>query len=224
MSSQTLTTSAPAVTGIDRARATIVAAALTLGALASATIVLWQPWGGRNEFAYDALAPRRDAAWLGSVIDGVGIAAIGVGLALAACLLVRRRGGTLATVGAVLSALGGVLFAAAIISAGTLVWYVTDTGALPAETGTAMMSYVEDNLGHVAALQVPGFLLYTLGALVLMVALWRARAVPVWLPVTYVVLTVGVFVLQGTVLNVVQAIQTLLLAAVAWFLVRATRA
>jgi hypothetical protein len=225
MSSQTMTT--PATTtasGIGRARATVVAVLLTLGALASATIVLWQPWGERNDLSYETLAAHRDAAWLGAIIDGVATAAIGITLGLAVCLLARRRGAVLATVGSVVAGLGGVLFCAAIVSFGTLTWYVTDTGALAAPTGTAMMTYVEDNLGHVAAVQAPGFLLFTLGALLLMVALWRARAVPMWLPIAYVVLTVGVFVLDGTAINVVQAVQTLLLAVVSWFLLRATRA
>jgi hypothetical protein len=66
-----------------------------------------------------------------------------------------------------------------------------------------------------------GFLLFTLGSLVLMGALWRARSVPRWLPVAYLVLTVGVFGLGGVVLNVVQAVQMLSLTVVAYYAWRA---
>ena len=55
-------------------------------------------------------------------------------------------------------------------------------------------------------------------------ALWRSRAVPWWLPIVFVVLTVGVFTLDGVALNVVQAIQLLVPLVIAWYLVRHARA
>ena len=47
-----------------------------------------------------------------------------------------------------------------------------------------------------------------------MAALWRARSVPRWLPVGYLVLTVATFATDGVVLNVVEAVQ-----ALAWIVV-----
>jgi hypothetical protein len=82
------------------------------------------------------------------------------------------------------------------------------------------MTYVLDNPGHVMGAQMAGFLLYTLGTLLLMGALWRARAVPRWLPIGFLVLTVGLFAVDGVVLNVVQAVQTLLLVPVAFYALR----
>jgi hypothetical protein len=83
------------------------------------------------------------------------------------------------------------------------------------------MTYAVDNPGHLLGLQMAGFLLVTLGSLVLMGALWRSRSVPRWLPIGYAVLTVGLFVLDGAALNIVQAVQTLSLVTVAFYALRA---
>jgi hypothetical protein len=220
-------TSETAVTvpsGTARIRAAIVSAILVIGAAAIAVLVLWQPWGERNHLSYADIAPHRDAAWLGALVDGLAFAAVGVALGIAVCRLVpAARGAAFATVGAVLTGFGGVAFCAGMVSFGSLAWYATDPGAVPADPGAALMTYVLDNPGHVLGAQMAGFLLYTVGSLVLMVALWRARVVPRWLPVAYLVLTVGVFAVDGVVLNIVQAVQTLLLLPVAFYAVRAAR-
>jgi hypothetical protein len=210
-------------TDVGRVRAAIVSGCLALGAIAVAVLVVWQPWGERDHLGYADLAPHRDAAWLGAIVDGLGIAAIGIAFGLAVCRLAPARGSTLANIGAVLAGIGGVAFCAGMISFGSLAWYATDTAAIPTDPGTALMAYVEDNPGHVMGLQMVGFLLFTLGSLVLMGALWRSRSVPRWLPIGYLVLTVGVFALGGVLLNVVQAVQTLSLVVVAFYALRVTR-
>lgn len=229
MSSDTAATASgrtpvPSVTvGTSRARIAIVAVALAGGALAAAAALLWHPWPERNDLSYASFAGVRDAAWAGLVLDGIGTAAAGVALGLAVCLLAPTRGAAWANVGAVLVAIGGMLFATAIVGYATFGWYATATDAIPAEAGASLMSYAEENFDRVGALQVPGFLLLTIGTLVLMVALWRCRAVPRWLPVTIAVLTVVAFVgLGGRVLDVLQAAQLASFALVAWHLWRAS--
>jgi hypothetical protein len=222
------TTAAPAAgfrvsAGAGQARVAIAALALTLGAVATAAAVLWRPWGERNDFAYASLAPVRDAAWAGSVLDGLGIAAAGIALGIAVCLLAPARGAVWATTGAVLTGLGGVAFSAALVAFGVLAWYVTATDAIDAEAGTALLAYFEENPARIAVLQVPGFLLFTIGTLVLMVALWRARSVPRWLPIGVALLTVAAFIVPGRALDVVQALQMLSLVGVAWYLWRTPR-
>jgi hypothetical protein len=207
------TTATPSAT--DRVRTAIVSATLALGAVAVALIVLWQPWGERDALSYAEIQPHRDAAWLGTMVDGLAIAAIGVTLGLVVCRLVAGRGAALATIGAVLTGVGGVAFAAGMISFGSFAWYATDPAAVAPDAGDAMMTYVVDKPGHMMATQMAGFLLFTVGSLLLMGALWRARAVPRWLPIAYLALTVGLFVLGGVAMNVVQAAQTLLLVPVA---------
>ncbi|HEU5110088.1 MAG TPA: hypothetical protein VFT95_16220 [Micromonosporaceae bacterium] len=224
--STTLTpeTALTAPSGTSRVRAAIVSVILAAGAAAIAAVVLWQPWGERDHLSYADLAPHRDAMWWGTLIDGLAFAAVGVTLAIAVCGLVpARRGAALATVGAVLTGFGGVAFCAGMVAFGSLAWYVTDPGVVPPENGTTLMTYIEDNPGHVMGAQMAGFLLYTLGSLLLMAALWRARAVPRWLPIGYLLLTVGLFALDGVALNIVQAAQTLLLVPIAVYAVRAAK-
>lgn len=210
-----------ASTAVSRARAAIVSAVLTLGAVAVAAVALWQPWGERDHFGYADLAPHRDAAWLGSVIDGLGFAALAITLGLAVCILAPARGSTWANIGAVVTGFGGVAFCAGMVSFGSFAWYATSTDAIPADSGTALITYTVNNPGHMMGLQMAGFLLVTLGSLVLMAALWRARSVPRWLPIGYLVLTVGLFALGGVALNIVQAIQTLSLVVIAFYALRA---
>jgi len=223
----TLTPEAVSATAIpsatERVRTAVVSAVLALGAVAIAVIVLWQPWGERDALSYTDIAPHRDGAWLGTLVDGLAIAAVGVTLAIAVCRLVRGRGAALATIGSVLTGFGGVAFFAGMFAFGSLSWYATSPDALPPDTGSAFMTYVNDNPGHVMLPQMIGFLLFTLGSLLLMGALWRSRSAPRWLPVAYLVLTVGVFALGGVLLNVVQAVQTLLLVVVAFYALRGVR-
>src|SRR5919112_2782575 len=94
--STAVTSAPPASSAQTRARAAIVAAVLTLGAIAVAAVVVWQPWGERDHLGYADLAPHRDAAWLGTLFDGLGYAAIGIALGLAVCMLAPGRGSTLA--------------------------------------------------------------------------------------------------------------------------------
>jgi hypothetical protein len=216
---------APAVTsaGTSRARVAIVTGVLVAAAVALAVTVLWQPWGERDALGYADLAPHRDAAWLGALIDGLAFAAMGVTLGFAVCLLAPTRGAIWANVGAVLTGFGGVAFCAGMASFGSLAWYATNTDTMSVESGTALMTYIENNPGHVLGPQMAGFLLTTLGSLALMVALWRARSVPRWLPIAYLVLTIGVFATDGVVLNLVQAVQTLLVIPVAYYAYNAYR-
>jgi hypothetical protein len=202
------------------ARAAIVSTFLALGAAVIAVLVLWQPWGERDALGYADLAPHRDAAWLGTLADGLAFAVVGAALGLAVCLLAPARGAAWANIGAVMTTLGGAAFCAGMVSFGSFAWYATDTAAIPAGPGEALMSYVEDSPGHMLGVQMVGFLLFTLGSLALMVALWRSRAVPRWLPIGYLVLTVGTFALGGVALNIVQAIQMLSLVVVAYYTVR----
>ena len=218
-------TSTPAVaattSGLSRARAAIIAAALSAGAVAVAVSVLWQPWGKRNQIGYADIAPHSDAAWLGTVVNGLGFATVGVTLGLAVCVLAPRRGSTWANIGAVVSGLGAVAFCAGLVAFGSFAWYATNVDAIPANAGSALMGYVESNPGHVLGLQIAGFMAATLGSMLLMVALWRARTVPRWLSLGYLVLTAGLFALRGDALSILQALQTLSLLTVAFFTLRA---
>jgi hypothetical protein len=90
------------------------------------------------------MAPVRNVTWTAALIDAVGYATAAVALSIAVCLLAPARGARWANAGAVLTALGGIAFATGDFAYGALGWYAT-TDAIPAETGTKLMTYIKDN-------------------------------------------------------------------------------
>jgi hypothetical protein len=224
MSTVLPTTTAPATTvPVGRTRATIVAVAIALGSIAVAVLVLWRPGVPRNDFNYADVAAVRDAVWANNLVDGLGFAVAGVALALAVCMLARARGAAWANVGAVLVSLCGMTFFAGEFAYGAFAWYATATAVLPADTGAALMTYAQHNMGHLAGPLVPAFIGYNLGVLLLCVALWRSRAVPKWLPIAIAVLTVAQFAMPAALLDVEEALTMLAFIPVGWFLLRSTR-
>lgn len=215
------TRTAPAWAG----RVRIVAVALAASSLIMAVAVAWRPGVERNDLNYDAVAATRDATWATAVTTGIAMAVAAVAFGIATCLLVTSRGGRTATVGSVATCLGGIVFCGASVAFGTLGWYVTDQAALPAETGAELLSHIEENFERIGVLLMPGFLLFTLGSLVLAAALWRSRAVPRWWPIVFGILTVVLFAgLDPRVMDLVQAGQTALLVVVAGYTWRAAKA
>lgn len=206
-------------------RTALVASALAVSAAAVASVLLWHPWPVRNRFGYGDIAPIRDGMWTGIVIDALAFAVLGVALSLAVCMLARSRGAVWATVGAVVTSLGGIAFAMGAFGFASLAWYATDTTAIPAETGTEFLKYAVDNPQHGMVLQMAGFLLFTLGSIVLFIALIRARSVPLWLPVTFFVLVVAQFTpVSSRVLDFIQVALMAVLVVLAWVFHRETSA
>ncbi len=67
--------------------------------------------------------------------------------------------------------MGGAAFA-------TVVWFISADG-LSEGAGPSLVDYANDNVGHLMGVDMAGFVLTTLGSMVLAAALIRARAVPV---------------------------------------------
>ena len=218
MSTATLTPAA--TTSTSRPRAAIVATALTLGSLAVALMLVLAPGYQMDDFTYADIVASRDSAWTMYLVDGLGFAVAGVALALAVCMLARARGAAWANIGAVLTALGGMVFFAAEFAFASLAWYASTTDALPADAGTKLLTYLQNNGGHVIGVQAPAFIAYNLGVLLMCVALWRARAVPRWLPIAIAVLTLAQFAMPASLGRVEEAVTMLSFVPVAWYLVR----
>jgi hypothetical protein len=210
--------------GTSRARNVIVAATLALGAAAVATVLLFRPWPVRNSFLYHELAPVRDGIWTSIVIDSLAFVAVAIGLSLVVAQLTRTRGASLANVGAVVATAGGVMFAMGAFAFASLVWYATDPAALPTADGTRLLEYAVANPEHGMLLQMGGFLLYTLGTLVLAVALIRAGSVPRWLPIAMIVLIIAQFATSDRVLDFVQIAAMTLLVILAALVLRRSAA
>lgn len=223
-SSPTGAGAAPPVNAAGPARVRIVAAALALGAGAVAAMLLWRPWGERNAFGYGDVAPIRDNLWVGTLIDGFGFAVAAIALSLAVCLLVRDRGSSWANTGAVLGVLGGVAFAMGSFAHAALTWYATSDAISPA-AGKVLLDYAEDHGVHVMLPAMAGFLTVAIAMLVLATALLRSRAVPRWLPISLIVLTLAQFgPIPGRALDFVQVALMGVLVALAATLFGRTRA
>ena len=176
----------------DRMRHRVVAAGLGLGAVVLAGLLVTTPWGERNAIGYDDIAPLRDPAWAGMFADSLAFAVVAITASLVVLAQVRTRGRVLGLVGAVAAFLGGVLFAMGSYAFAAFAWYAT-SNAVPPNSGRALMAYSADHPEHLRAPAMAGFLLYTIGSLLLSAALIRGRAVPVAGPVAFIVLTLAQF-------------------------------
>ena len=202
-------------TSPEPARRRVAAVGLGLGALTVAALLITTPWGGRNATAYDEIAAVRDAAWAGILADGIAFAVVGVMFSLTVLSLVRSRGRVLALVGAIITSLGGLLFAVGSFAFASFAWYVTSS-AIPVDSGKALMAYAAENPQHGFLPGMIGFLLFTVGSLLLAVALLRSRAVPIAAVIVFAVLTVSQFVgVEGRGLDFVQIGLMVLLAGLA---------
>ena len=90
--------------------------------------------------------------------------------------------------------------------------------------GATFIAFIKHNPAHLVVIDVVGFLSLTLGLLLLAVALWRARSVPRWLPITLLVLLVAQFAAPNRVLDVVQAALMAVAVVIGVFYLRAAGA
>lgn len=228
-----MTTTAPANPTTDRAdvahagRIRLVAAALAAASATLAALVITHPWGERLDssadevLSYDLVVENHANAWPAMLVDVFAFGVIAVCLAIGVAHLVRGRGRTVATVGAVLVVAGGILSAMGSFAFTTVVYFV---GTLPAGPGRELVAVANDDVAHLLGVEMAGFLLFTSGSLVLTVALVRARAVPRPAVALFVLLTIGLFVgLPGAVMDGVQAAQVLLAGGLAVPLWRSAR-
>lgn len=193
-------TSEPQPVDAGPARARIVAVVLAMGATTSAA---------------SGIAASRSSWWAWHLVGGLGVAVATIAVALAVCLLVLARGATWATVGALLTGLGGLAFYGSVAAEAVPGAYATEPEALSAQSGTTLLRVVDD-LEPIGALLIVAVVLLTVGPLLLAGALWHARSVPRWLPVALALTSVARFPLSAG--GVADSAFAATLAAVAWFL------
>jgi Domain of unknown function (DUF4386) len=212
---------APAATlAAPSRRAPVVAAVLVVAVLIAAVNLLARPLAATDVDRYASLAPARDAVWTFSLVAGfaTGVAYIAVGLAV--CMLVQRRGAAWATAGALLTALGGILFCAGFFAWGAVSWYAT-SDAVPADASRAVFAVVQAEDGRAFGPQIAGFGLTVLGIVALAVALWRSRSAPRWLAVAVpLTLFAAIFSGTGVAYDVLFSLFMATLGGVAWCLWR----
>ena len=160
--------------------------AIVLGVTAIVAVpagVLWpEPAAGSGTYAYADILAKREM-WWGLLVF---LAVLQVGnvplQALATMSLVRRRGGTWATIGGALMWLGCSLQACGIALWASAYYFPTDPSVGRA-AGTAMFDVVNNDIAHIFAVMIPGAMLVILGTVLQAVALLRAKVVPVWVPI-----------------------------------------
>jgi hypothetical protein len=213
----------PSETGSGRVRLT--AAALAASSATVIVLLATTPWGDRLDsgadkvLSYDKLVAVRDAAWPSMLLDSFAFAIIGLTLGLGVLHLARGKGRIAALIGAAVTTAGGILFAMGGTAFATVGWFITADG-LPRGAGQSLVDYANVHPGHLMGPDMAGFLLTTIGAVVLSAALIRARVVPIPAVAIYILLTLLQFVgLSGRTVDFLQIAMMVLLigfAAVLW--------
>jgi hypothetical protein len=184
----------------NRLQVSLIVIAIVVGTIGKLWHLVWHaPYGKDEVVPYKTFLGIRDGWYLSHYFGGTLMGLGFIGLALAACVLVRRVGSTLTTVGAGLTALGGLFVAPGLAAEGASYSYASDTNALPQKQGTVMLRFMFDHQDRAVVLLLVGLGLITIGCILLGVGLLRARVVPVWVPVA---LIVGTLLFATTPLSV----------------------
>jgi hypothetical protein len=204
------------------ARIRLLAVVLGLTAVAAAIGGLFwpEPAGGGETYTYSDIAADRDLWW--GLLGGLAaMAVVNVPLqALATMFLVRARGHVWATVGGALMWIGCGLQAVGVAGWATAYFFPTDP-TLDPSVGRAVIEAANDDQAHLFALLIPGALLVVVGTVLQCVGLFRARAVPTWVPIA-LLFTLLTFLVPGNgVLGLVTSLPMAAGAiALAYFTVR----
>lgn len=144
------------------------------------------PTGKASVYVAD-LAAHRTTGVIGGLLTAVGAFLLVPGLA-AVLRLVRERGARLATIGAVLAGTGIVA-----LGAGDVMITLVMGGLVEKNPGLATALFEISDTEPLIGLPFALAPLFVLGMVLLGIALYRARTVPVWLAVLTIVGAVGVF-------------------------------
>ena len=212
--------SAPAAHSLQAA---IIAGAVFAGAIGKVWFLRWHaPYGKDEVIPYDAFRHIRDgwyvSHYFGGTLMGLGF----IGVALAACLLVRQAGSAWTAAGAALTALGGLLIAPGLAGEGVAYSYASDTDALPRAQGEVLLRYMFDHPDRTLVLLLAGLGLITVGGMLLGIGLLRARVVPVWVPVALIVGTLLFAVTPHSITWWASMPGTVAAVAIGWYAWRST--
>lgn len=192
------------------------------------TIVIGLLWNGPEEtnelYSYAELAPDRDL-WWGLLMTFAVVLVFSVPLqALATMFLVRERGSRLATIGAVLMWFGAAFQAAGLAGWAAAYFFPTDPD-VAAAAGQAVVEAANADEAHLVSLVPIGMAFVVIGTVLQCIGLFRAKVVPVWIPVA-ALFVILIFVVPG--FGVASLITSVPMSAaacgLAWFAVRSVRA
>jgi hypothetical protein len=165
-------------------RVKVLATVLVVTALPASFLgLLWQgPEETNGLYTFAEISPDRDLWW--GLVTAVGVLlAISVPIqALLTMLLATGRGSSWTTVGGVLMWVGAGLQAAGLGGWAAAYYFATDA-AVGSAAGTAVIEAANADEAHLLGLVLAGMALVVLGTIAQSVGLFRARSVPVWVPV-----------------------------------------
>jgi len=223
MTATRMTTYADEATAYDRrtplaSRMLLLLVAIVLGAAGTLANVL-SGYNG-DEISVKWLADHPHAwvfATYGTVLSTMGL----VAFLLAVCVLVRTRGATWATVGLATGAVGASLIAVGSVMPMALTG-INGQNVVPPADLDKLIDYVAQHDVTAASLAFPGFLLLLVTQIVVTVALVRARTVPIWVPIAFIVggVVETVFAASGVLTAVLTVPQLVAMVAVGWYAYR----
>jgi hypothetical protein len=219
-----ITRSAPvearaAVQSAYRTRLAVVATLIAATAVFQVIgCLLWTAPAG-DWYGYTDIAPVRDSFFLDVTLLAA-TAALGVSLqAVAVMSLVRHRGALWVTVGAFL-AWTGSSFLAATLGGWAMTYYVATDPGLDRGAATALLDRLASD-GHLFAFGQPGSLMVTIGGILAAVGLIRSRAVPLWLPIVWLLTAPGTFLPSWGPLSLIAGVPSAIVGiAIGWYAYR----
>jgi hypothetical protein len=157
------------------------------------------------------------AATYGTALNAIGI----VALLLAVCVLVIRRGSAWATAALVTGMIGTALYAVASAVPMQILGLGKQTVISAAQT-TSLLDYMSEHDTIQGGVAFPGFLLLLVAQILVTVALFRSRALPLWVPTLFIAgAVVQVVLAGGGVLTAVATIpETVAMVVIGWYAYR----
>jgi hypothetical protein len=204
-----------------RSRMTLVFVVIVVTSLSAFLLALvtyvW-PISHGDQPTYGELAAHRTYAFVFFAVAGIQLVLGVCAAAIAGVVLAGQRGARLATIGAFLLFLGAAAYGVGIGGWASSYWFVTDTN-LPVPAANALVQRMNSDTTHTLLVPIGGAIIVAIGSLVLVAAIWRARAMPAWiLAVTAVSTVVTVVLPPASIAGVIgEAVSSATTIAIGWY-------
>lgn len=157
------------------------------------------------------------AATYGTAVNALGVIAV----LLAVCILVRGKGSAWATTALVVGAIGTVLYVVSTAVPMQMLGLGKQSVITPQQT-SSLIDYLSKHDHIQGAVAFPGFLLLLVAQIAVFVALLRSRAVPLWVPIVFLVggILDALFASGGAVTAICEIPQAVAMIALGWYAYR----
>ncbi|MFI7617955.1 hypothetical protein ACIBP6_42730 [Nonomuraea terrae] len=218
---------APAAASAPRRTAVVGLFVLLLVSLAARTcFAFWEP-PFDGTVRYDDVRALGGAYWpMNLYLGGPGYAISWVATAIFLVLLARGRGRALNLIGALLSGVGGILFALTITAEALPFAFAADPMVLPESEGRELFDILNAHLGLLVPAIAGTQIAISAGVLTALIGTLLSKAMPRWLSIAGIVYVIMFVALPVETSGPVAAaiaylLQVTLVAAIGWFGLRA---